>query len=421
MAEFQLPFGDAFILFDIPDDFPCDVLAPKPFAPQPNIGLAIKQAIEMPVGEKNLLAYQNTEQVAIVVNDKTRPVPNHLLLPPLLEKLHFMGLDKRHITFFIASGTHTPMKPEEYPLILPKEIINNYKIIPHDCDNSPMEFVCLTSYKTEAYLNKQFLNSSLKIAVGNIEPHHFMGYSGGAKSAAIGMASRATIDKNHAMITHPKARSGSFYYNPMRQDVEEIGMKAKLQFCLNTVMDDKKQIMKVLFGDPSMVMKAALPVVDKYYKVPVSHPYDLVIVSPGGYPKDINLYQAQKAITHAASITKDGGYVIVLAECREGVGSEQYQQFVKHFSSHAEVLQNFTPVAFKVGPHKAFQIARDAVRVNIILVSEIPAEVVEGLMITPSTIPLLNEVILWILDSNPSLANVAVMPVGTSTVPVLAD
>jgi lactate racemase len=163
------------------------------------------------------------------------------------------------------------------------------------------------------------------------------------------------------------------------------------------------------------VMRAAIPVIQQTFGVRVPQPYDLVIASPGGAPKDINLYQAQKGLTHAAHITRDGGWVILLAACPEGAGSSSFEDYVRSADSHQAIIDHFNGGFFQVGPHKAFQIAREAVRVNIVLVSEIPPQIVKTWKLTPSTPPLLQPLIDWIAARLPSDARVAVLPASART------
>jgi nickel-dependent lactate racemase len=261
----------------------------------------------------------------------------------------------------------------------------------------------------------------LKITLGNIEPHHFMGFSGGVKTAVIGLAGRETINANHAMLTHPQAKSGVYLINPMRQDIEIMGRKAEIDFTLGAILNEQKKPLKVFFGEPAAVMKAAIPAVQETFGIHVSKPYDLVIASPGGAPKDINLYQAQKGLTHAARITKKGGWVILLAACPEGSGSEAYENTIATADSHQAVIDLFNNGFFQVGSHKAFQIAREAVRTRIVLVSEIPPKAVKRWKLTPSTPQLLQQLIEWLAARLPADARVAVLPDATRTMTELKN
>lgn len=415
MTEHRLPYGNRNLTFTIPDSFDVDTLTPEKLPPIPDIEDVMVQAFANPLGRFKLEDFKDAKSVGIAINDKTRPIPKQNPIPALIEYLQKLGFHNEDITLFVGSGTHTPMTTNELYGILDIEVIMRHNIVAHDCDHSPMVDLGMTAYQTPIQINQAFYNCDLKITVGNIEPHHFMGFSGGVKTAAIGLAGRETITANHAMLTRDHTQSGLFYVNPMRQDIEEIGRKADIHFSLGTVLDEDKHIFQFLFGDPTSVMKAAIPTVKRIFGVSTPESYDLVIASPGGYPKDINLYQAQKGLTHAARITKDDGWVILIAACPEGSGSQSYEKYVQSAGSHDTILTEFKNGFFQVGPHKAFQIAREAVRVNIVLVSDIPADQVKRWKLTPSKPKFLTPLIHWITDKFEPDARIAVLPAATRT------
>jgi nickel-dependent lactate racemase len=201
----------------------------------------------------------------------------------------------------------------------------------------------------------------------------------------------------------------------MRQDLEEIGKKVGIHFTLGTLLNEQKNIQSVYFGDPILVMKQAIPDVKEMYGVAVPEPYDLVIASPGGMPKDINLYQAQKGLTPAAQITKDGGWVVLLAACPEGSGSKKFEDYVTQKESHQAIIQQFKDGFFEVGPHKAYQFAQAAVRINFVVISDLPPENLKKWHLTPSNPALLNSLLAWILSSSPERARIALLPNATHT------
>ncbi len=415
MTKYVLPYGESSLAVQIPRVFEVHELRPKPTKPIPQTKNFVTQAISMPAGNQKLDYFINAQDIGIVINDKTRPRPNTDVLKPLLKYMEQVGFIKKFIKIFIGSGTHEPMPENEWSQILDQDIIDQYPIIVHDCDHSATINLGTTSYQTPILINEAFAKCDLKITIGNIEPHHFMGFSGGVKTAAIGLAGRKTITTNHAMLTREQAKSGIFHSNPMRQDIEEIGQKLDIQFTLGTILDENKNILRVVFGNPATVMKTVVPIVNNIFGVKVAAPYDLVIASPGGFPKDINLYQSQKALTHAARITKDGGWVILLAACQEGSGSQNYEKFVMENATHQEIINKFESGYFEIGSHKAFQIARDAIRVNVILVSDIPPIRVKKWKLTPSKPELLDQLINWFIARLPSEAKIAILPDGTRT------
>lgn len=360
----------------------------------------------------------NAKSIAIAINDKTRPVPHQYLLPPLLDTFQKIGIHERQIKFFIATGTHLPMQPDDFHGVLPDEILSRYQVQSHDCDNSQrLIHLGETPAGTPVYVNAEYYQADYKVVVGNIEPHHFMGFSGGNKSASIGMTGRQTVNHNHSMLLDDRCRLGEYENNPMRQDVEDIGRMIGVNLAINAILNDHKQIVNALAGDPIQVMEAGVPLARSLCQVPVDGYFDLVIASAGGYPKDINLYQAQKALTNSALITRDGGTIILVAACPEGAGSQGYIDFMKGVLSHQEAIEKFKHQEFRVGPHKAYQFAKIGSKFKIMLKSKIPNELVSNLLLNPIhdlQTTILSEIEL--LGGNP---RIAVLPGATNTLPIM--
>jgi nickel-dependent lactate racemase len=202
----DLPYGNGYIPINLPvDQYQIDLIYPQNIlSNSSDNSRLVQEAIESPLGCKfPFSSLPSDTQIAIVVNDKTRPVPNTELVFPLLQFLHENNIQTSNIHFFVASGTHLPMTAEELPLVLGNEIPNTYPVHIHDCDQK--DNLCeigITSRGTPVYVNRQFYESNIKIVVGDIELHHFAGFSGGVKSAAIGMSGRSgsTINTNHKLL-----------------------------------------------------------------------------------------------------------------------------------------------------------------------------------------------------------------------------
>ncbi len=260
MPVISLPYGKEQISVEIADDLSPEIIMPPVSLPSGDAQTKVKEAITHPVGDFTWEKISSSGNVAIAINDKTRPVPNAIMIPPILEKLTSLGFKPEQITFFIATGTHTPMRSDEFPLLLPQEIIDQYKIVSHDCDDmTNLHYLGETTRQIPVWINSAFYHSNVKILVGNIEPHHFMGYSGGAKTASIGLTGRETINKNHAMLVEPTSTFGVYAENSTRQDVEEMGDLIKIDAALNVVMNPAKQIMHAVFGSPREVMTIGIP------------------------------------------------------------------------------------------------------------------------------------------------------------------
>jgi nickel-dependent lactate racemase len=242
-----------------------------------------------------------------------------------------------------------------------------------------------------------------------------MGFSGGAKTAAIGLSGRETICTNHMMLMHPDSILGNYETNPIRQDMEDIGRLVNSHVALNVVLNTQKEVVRALAGSPIAVIQAGIGVARQVCQTPVKQLYDLVIASPGGAPKDINLYQSQKAIAHSSLIIRDGGVLILVAACPEGSGSAEFEHFMHDVHSYDEVFEKMQHDGFEIGPHKAFQIARDGRRIHILLLSELPDQRVRDFLLQP--VSNASEALQRAMQMLPPQFTAAVLPKATNTIP----
>ena len=412
MSTYCIPYGKTQIEFAIPDSFQVQVLKPASIPPLNDATRAVVDAID----SSNLRDFKSANSVAIAINDKTRPVPLKILLPPLLQRLNEIGIADDVITLIVAVGTHEPIAEKEFADLLPSEILQRYHVVSHDCDDSAnLVHLGNTLRGTPVWCNKVFAQADLRISLGNLEPHQFMGFSGGVKTAAVGLGGRETVTCNHSMMLDPKSNIARYDDNPARQDVEEIGKMIGVHFALNSVINENKQIVAVLAGDPREVMKRGIPIVLELYQVQVDAPFDLVITSPGGHPKDINLYQAQKALAHATFVTKENGTVILCAACPEGTGSLHYEEWIAGKTSHAHVIETFKREGYRIGAHKAFQISRDAIRERVLFVTEMESDWVRKLLL--NRYATIDEALSIALKDLPRDAYIGILPYANATIP----
>jgi nickel-dependent lactate racemase len=417
--QIHVPYGRSVLSATIPDEFDVDLIEPPEVSAAEDPLAVVRAALDDLLGGLKWASFKNAATVAIAVNDKTRPVPHHLLLPPLLEHLSALGLPDFAITFYVAVGTHPPMTPAELPSILPAEILSRYRVVSHDSENEDLLInLGETSRGTPIWSNRAYAESDFKIVVGNIEPHQFVGFSGGVKSAAVGLAGLTSINHNHALMTHPDSQLGEYETNPARQDVEEIGQKIGIHLALNAILNHNKQIVYALAGDPRAVMQAGIPLSRKASQVGVSAKYGLMISSPGGHPKDINIYQAQKGLAHARLVTRPGGTIILAAACPEGTGSPHYEDWMAGKMSYAEVIERFNLEGFRIGPHKAYQIARDASQVRFLFCSEMEESFARALLLNPVK-DLQTALNLAMSDLQPG-EHIGILPHASSTIPYIS-
>ncbi len=414
--EIRVPYGRSTVSAEVPDDVGVDIIE-LPDTPAATDPIAeVRRALEEPVGDFTWSRPARVGSVAIAVNDKTRPVPHQHLLPPLIERLARLGIPDTAITFYVAVGGHPPMEPAEFSAVMPPEILARFRIVSHDSElDADLVFLGDTSRGTPVWVNRGYAQADLKIVVGTIEPHQFVGFSGGVKSAAIGLAGLATINANHTLMAHPDSRIGTYSTNPARQDVEEIGGLIGVDLALNGVLDQRREIVRVVAGDPVAVMETGAPIARHICQIAVRPDYGLVVASPGGHPKDINVYQSQKAVASAARIIRPGGTIILTAACPEGAGSHHYEQWVSSRSSRQEVIEAFGTEGFRIGPHKAFQIARDTETARLMVCSDMPRELSRKLLLDPVD-DLQSAVDLAVAHLAPA-ERIAVLPHAASTIP----
>ncbi len=416
--QIRLPYGRSALYASLPDDLAVDILEPAemPAAPDP-LGV-VRLALDRPLGNVQIANFAGAKSVAIAINDKTRPVPHQYLLPPLLERLEEAGVAPEAIQLVIAVGLHGPMQAAEFSDILPEAVLKRYRVFSHDAkDSDNLVYLGETTRRTPVWVNKAYARAEVRIVIGNIEPHQFVGFSGGVKSAAIGLGGAETIQHNHAMLSEPGCRVGEYESNPARQDVEEIGAKIGVHFALNAILNQEKQIVHALAGDPVAVMQAGIPLSRQACQLWVPERYDLLIVSPGGHPKDINLYQAQKGLAHAALVVRPGGSIILAAACPEGAGSQSYEAWMNGMTSFEQVLERFKQEGFHIGPHKAFQIARDAANIHLTFISDMDPAKARALLLQPGES--LQKAVDLALAGLAKGSRIGILPQASSTIPYI--
>lgn len=394
------------------------VLTPSERRGLEDVRREVASSLENPIGSQPLKRLiEKDDRVVIVTSDVTRPCPSHILLPPVLSVLKEAGVPRENITILLSTGTHRRQRPEEHASLLGKAVIENYRVVDHDCkDESSLEYVCKTSRGTEVRLNRNYLDADVRIAMANVEMHYFAGYSGGGKAVLPGVAAFETVNQCHSMMTDPRATSGAANGNPVFEDIREGVSKVAPTFIINVVVNENKEVVGVFSGDWIQAHEKAIVLVDSMYKVPIKRKVDVALVSAGGYPKDINLYQAHKAMENAERAVRDGGAIILLAECPEGFGQETFKQWVYEARTPDDVIDRLKK-GFVLGGHKAYAVMRVVKRVGVYLKSEMKAEDVKRAMLMPidSAEDALEEARRRFGDD----FRVLVMPYGGSTLPIL--
>jgi nickel-dependent lactate racemase len=364
-VQVSLKFGKGSVSLEIPTNRLLGVLKPAASAPR---GRNVPEALASPLGTEILpKLLDRNDRVAVVVSDVTRPCPTRRILPHVMRLLKASGVSRGNTRIIFGTGTHRRHTPAERRKLLGTYARSIPQVIDHTSESA--QYVGTTSRGTKVLVNPALLDVDHVLAIGNVDVHYFAGYTGGYKAVIPGVAGKETIERNHSLMTLPNAEPGVSDGNPVREDLEEAGALVGLRFVVNVALDEKNRVISAFAGDPIAAHRACSKTVDRLTKVHVEEPADIVIASAGGYPRDINLYQAHKAIENASHAVKDGGVVIVLAECAEGFGNATFESWTTNATSLEEVRENLSK-KFVLGAHKTYALSKIAKRAEIVLVSD---------------------------------------------------
>ncbi|MFT8871601.1 MAG: nickel-dependent lactate racemase [Sporolactobacillus sp.] len=418
MSIIELPYGKTHLTVNVP--YACEKVSILEQPLDHTDVEAVEQALNHPIGA-SINTFRGAKSVVIATSDATRPVPNTVLIPLIAERLATVGIHREQITILIGTGLHRVSLASEFPQILGKEVASTYRVFSHDA-NDPDQLVRIgtTSRGTPVVLNKRFVEADRTIALGVLDPHQFAGFAGGAKAVAIGLGGAALISANHAMLTDPCASIGHLDGNPVREDIDEVGKIAQLDFIVNVVLNSQRRIIAAVAGDYLLAHRAGAALARKYLQATVDAPADLVIAASGGHPKDLNLYQAQKALLHACRVVKPGGTVILVARCEEGIGSDKFAETMALGTTIDEVLDKFAHMPFFVGGHKAYLWGMSLKKSRVILVSDgISAS--EAALMKVEKADTVERAVQMSCSSLPHDPKIVYIPKAPSTIPVIRE
>jgi nickel-dependent lactate racemase len=300
-------------------------------------------------------------------------------MPPILEELADAGIRDEDVTLVFGLGSHRPHSVEDRARLAGPEVAARVHCV--DSDPAQAVLVGTTSRGTPIEAFEPVVRADVRVALGNVEPHYFAGYSGGAKALVPGVCTSRTIQRNHAWMVDPQARAGALEGNPVREDIEEGAALIGLDFILNVVLDGAKNVVAAAAGHAVQAHRWACRVVDSLSTIQVERPSDIVVVSAGGYPKDIDMYQAQKALDNAAAAVRPGGAIVWVAECPDGLGHATFAEWM--VGSSADAILARLQREFVLGGHKAAAIARVLKRASIYLVSSLSPDLVRDCGLVP--------------------------------------
>lgn len=417
----EVKYGKGKLSFDITDDKVLKILkaAEKEGISDPLT--AVEASLKKPIGSDSLLSLlkeKEPEDVVIVVNDVTRFTPYNYMLPPVLETLEDAGISKEQVTFVVATGVHEPHSEEQNIDIFGKEVNQNYKFHHHLCDTEVVEIGKLSTGNI-LKINKIVAEADFVITTGVILPHYMAGFSGGRKSILPGVADRNAIENNHSNMVKVMAENPDLDENPINLEMFEAAEMLGVDFIVNVVTNSSREIVKVVSGDLRAAWEAGIDISAEMYYVGIEEKADAAIVSSGGFPRDINVYQAQKALDHADHAVKKGGTIIWVAECSEGYGEERFEKWMDEAQKPED---NITRIKekFLIGGHKAYAISKVAMNKDVILISSLTKEQTENMFL--KKLSNIEEAVKYLEEKYKGDYKTYIMPQGSLTVPtVLVD
>jgi len=418
-----LDYGEKGLWIDLPEKLNIEVIQPRFVAGLANEKKAVRQALREPIGVAPLRELVNRNDfVAIVFSDMTRPMPNRRVLPPLLEEISH--LNRSQIVLINALGTHQPMTEEELESMLGREVTRNYRVLQHDsCDKSKLVYLGKSSFGHPVWINRFYMEASVRILTGLIEPHDFAGFSGGPKAVLPGLAGEESILGNHkaSMVGHPKATWGITVGNPVWEEMLEVSLKTKPTFLLNVCLNRAKEIVRVFGGDMEKAHSVGVEFMKQITMIPVIDLYDIVITSNSGYPLDMNLYQSVKGMSAAAQIVREGGSIILAAECREGIPENgEFGRMLRMATSPRELLQRIHQGGFQVMDQWSAQVqALAQLKADIYVKSTcLTDEQIRSALLKPCH--RIEDTLTRLLVVYGQSARIAVLPEGPQTIPCVS-
>ena len=420
MQALRLPYGDGYQTASIDDSLKIQMIDPPIRPVTKSLEELLEYAIEHPYGTpllENMAKPDDT--VVIVMNDHTRPGPNPLILSAIMKRLEKAGVPDENITILFATGSHRAPTREEAIRIMGEKYYHRLNSIAHDCrDDAAMVNIGNTSEGVPVYVNRLITECSLLITTGLVAPIHTAGYSGGRKSILPGVAGLKTLHIHHSFPVYQyEPAMGFIYGNPFHEIALNAARKANVRFIVNAVQDPHKQFFNFVAGDLAEAHAAGVAMCKEVSEMPIPDRGDIIIASPGRFPRDIDLYQSQKALSVAELLGTENCTFIIVAECRDGFGEETFHRWMIECPTIQSIIDRYAEEGFNVGNNKAFNYARALKKGRVIIVTDkiSKEQLAEAKLESAAT---LQEAIEMSLAERPAKV-VTVLPQAANIIPVL--
>ncbi|MCC6585669.1 MAG: nickel-dependent lactate racemase [Bryobacterales bacterium] len=413
--QVDFAFGKTGLSLDLPEGFDYQLLEARSAAPLPDWSAALEAALDAPIGALPLSELaRGKKTAAISVCDITRPTPNKLTLPPILKRLHAAGIAAEDITILIATGLHRPATDAEIREIVGEEIAARYRVANHHArELHEHTHLGTTSTGTPAYVDSRFVSADIRLTLGFIEPHLMLGYSGGRKLVAPGLAAQETIKVLHSprFMRDPRTHEGSIEDNPLHRELLEIARMAGQNFMLDVALTRDRQIAGVFAGDPVEAHKAGVQFVSRVMLEQLSTSVDAVVTTAAGYPLDLTFYQAVKGVTAAQHILKPGGRILLIAACEEGPGAPEFRDMLKTAPAAGDFLRHIEGAEVIVDQWQLEKLAMVTRKADLLYyVPGLPADFYPSLW--GHAYNSINDAVQALTEGLPANARIAVIPEG---------
>lgn len=412
--KLEFGYGKGIQTVEVPEKNLMGVLMSNPMEHERRGADAVRYALENPIGSPRLRELAKPGQsVVIITSDISRPLPSYDVLPSVLDELYAAGVAKENITVVFALGSHRKHTEEEKKHLAGERAYSEVRCIDGDVDDCV--HMGTTAAGTPVDITRVVAEADFRVCLGNIEFHYFAGYSGGAKAIMPGVSTPAAIQANHRMMVSEAACAGKLEGNPVREDIEEAAAICGVDFIVNAVLDEHKHIVYAVAGDVTKAHRVGCAYLDKMYRKPIPKRADIVLVSQGGAPKDANLYQTQKALDNAKHAVRDGGTIILIGACNEGLGSKKFEEWLVGMPTAHSMVERIGK-DFQLGGHKAAAIGMVLEHAGIDLVSEMEDDFVRSIFLNP--VPSVQAAFDAAMAKYGPDATVIAMPFGGATLPM---
>lgn len=422
IKQYDFAYGRGRMKFEIDSDLVLGEIRTEDFAPMKDVKNGVLEAIHHPIGCPSIAEIVKPGQkIAFICNDLTRVANSFDFMPVLVDEMNRLGIPDENMKIVFSLGTHRVMSREEMVMAVGENVASRLKMYNSDCKvDEDFRYFGQTSRGTPVLINKHLCDVDHVILTGTIVHHYFSGYGGGRKAILPGCAAMETVRKNHSFMLDPHAGLGQTVGNPVYEDqMEGVARFAKGRslFLFNAILNAKHEFLRMFAGDYIAAHKEACKFVDEVYGAVIGREADLVIASCGGYPKDINVYQMQKTMDNSALAAKQGGVVILLADCEEGSGSAKLEETFRKLKT-PEAIESELEKNFVIGANKAYAITRPMKKAKFILVTRLNRELAKSMLFTAavSTVEEALDIAKQYVGERPSIL---LMPEGSLTVPRL--